>query len=459
MKKLIALLLSIAMVACLFVGCAGETETTTTTEAPTQTTAAPIEIDTNVTEAPTEAPKEHVTLRFWQAGGDTVGASSVMRLLLDKFELMYPWITVEYQAIPWSSDPHTQFQVALAADDCADVMVLGSPLDFQLADEGNLVALDEIMDPAILADMSDALKQNCYYTGSNNAEFVGKMMSVPLYTGTRALLYNKEIFDFFGVAYPTEGMTHADLLEMAKKVTGDMNGKYVYGYGTRATTSEQYLNFVWNYGAQIINPETMTPGTDSEAWKKGIEDYMAFFQAGVTPDGAATMGGSDLFAMFANGQCAMFIAAVDYAIELVNAGWTEEKLGIAPLVGADAGAYCYAGADVVAVPATTKHAEEAGLLMNYLMGAEAQAVYCKNVGFFPGTLTAQQDEYFQNDFVQAGFAATMSGAHYFDNYGVPGVGTILKEEIQKLIAGECTLEDYQAAITSRINEKIAEMNA
>ena len=126
MKKLIALLLSIAMVACLFVGCAKE-DTNPTTEAPSQTTAAPVEIDTNVTTASTEAPKEPVTLRFWQAGGDTVGASSVMRLLLDKFEMMYPWITVEYQAIPWSSDPHTQFSVALAADDCADVMVLGSP--------------------------------------------------------------------------------------------------------------------------------------------------------------------------------------------------------------------------------------------------------------------------------------------------------------------------------------------
>ena len=460
MKKLIALLLVVAMVACLFVGC-GKTEepTEATTTAPTET--EPVETLPTEEAVPVETSevKEPVTLTFWQAGGDTVGAASIMRLLLDKFELMYPWITVDYQAIPWSMDPHTQFQTAIAGGDCADILVLGSPLDFQLADEGNLIALDEIMDPAILADMSDALKQNCYYTGSNNAEFVGKMMSVPLYTGTRAMLYNKEIFDFFGVEYPTEGMTHADLLEMAKKVTGDMNGVKVYGYGTRATTSEQYLNFVWNYGAKIVDPATMTPGTDSEAWKKGIEDYMAFFNAGVTPEGAATMGGTDLFAMFQNGECAMFIAAVDYAIQLVNEGWTAEKLGIAPLVGADAGAYCYAGADVVAVPATTQHVEEAGLLMNYLMGAEAQAIYCKNVGFFPGTTTAAQDPYFTDDFVQAGFAATMSGAHYFDNYGVPGVGTILKEEIQKLIAGECTIEEYQAAITSRINEKIAEMNA
>ena len=93
------------------------------------------------------------------------------------------------------------------------------------------------------------------------------------------------------------------------------------------------------------------------------------------------------------------------------------------------------------------------------MGAEAQATYCKNVGFFPGTNTAAQDPYFAENFIQKGFAATMSGAHYYDNYGVPGVGTILKEEIQRLIAGECTIEEYQANVTTRINEKIAEMQA
>ena len=443
MKKLIALLLAVAMVACLFAGCG---ETTVETEAPeTLETEAP-------TVAVTEQEMEPVTLTFWQAGGDTVGAASIMRLLLDKFELMYPWITVDYQAIPWSMDPHTKFQTAIAGGNCADILVLGSPLDFQLAGEGALYPLDELLDAAILDDMSETLKLNCYYNGSN-ADMAGKMMSVPLYTGTRALMYNKEIFDFFGVAYPTEGMSHADLLELAKKVTGDMNGTKVYGYGTRATTSEQYLNFVWNYGAQIVDPATMTPGTDSEAWKKGIEDYMAFYAAGVTPEGAASMSGTDLFSMFCNGECAMFVGAVDYA---VSTGWDETKLGIAPLVG-ETYATCYAGADVISVPAATAHPVEAGLLLNYLMGPEAQAVYCKNVGFFPGTTTAAQDPYFAEDFIQAGFAATMAGAHYFDNYGVPSVGTILKEEIQKLIAGECTIEEYQATVTARINEKIAEM--
>ena len=464
MKKLIALLLSVAMVACLFVGCGNKTEDPTT-EAPSQTANPDVTVNMeDVTTMSTEEEKESVTLRFWQAGGDTVGASSVMRLLLDKFELMYPWITVEYQAIPWSSDPHTQFQVALAADDCADVMVLGSPLDFQLAGEGKLMPLDDLLSAEVLADISDVLKSECQYIGSANPDMYGKMMSVPLYGGTRVYLYNTAIFDHFGVEYPTEGMSHADLLEMAKKLTGEMNGKQVYGYGTRATTSEQYLHFAWNYGAKLINPDTMTPGTDSAEWKQGIEDYMAFYNAGVVPAGSGAMDATTLLNMFINGEIAMFLSAVDYT-PTIKAEWAKEEspfapenLAVAPLVG-ETYATCYTGADVLAVNAATVNTEATALLVNYLMSAEAQATYCKNVGFFPGVMSASADPFFSEDSIQAGYAASMAGCHFFGNFGVPGVGTILKANTQALINGEITVEQWQENVTAEINAKIAEINA
>jgi maltose-binding protein MalE len=251
---------------------------------------------------------------------------------------------------------------------------------------------------------------------------------------------------------------------MAKKLTGEMNGKQVYGYGTRATTSEQYLHFAWNYGAKLINTEDMSPATDSEAWAKGMEDYMAFYNAGVCPEGSGAMDATTLLNMFINGEIAMFLSAVDYT-PTIKAEWAKEEspfapenLAVAPLL-AETYATTYTGADVLAVNAATKNVEATSLLVNYLMGAEAQATYCKNVGFFPGAKSAAEDSFFKDDPIQAGFAATMAGCHYFDNYGVPGVGTILKEEIQRLIAGECTIDEYQAAITERINAAIAEMDA
>ena len=397
-------------------------------------------------------PEGVTTIRFWQAGGDTVGAATVMRMLLDKFEQANPNIKVEYQAIPWSNDPHVMFETGIAGGDIADVLVVGSPLDFQLAGKGQILALDDLIDDSVKNDISDILMKECTYTGNGNADMQGKIMSLPLYTGTRAIMYNKEIFDFFGVEYPTKQLNHAELLELAKQLTGDMNGKQVYGYGTRATTSEQYLNFAWNYGAVLVDPATWKAGTDSEAWRKGIEDYLKFYTEGVTPPGSVAMDGTTLFNMFQNGEIAMFCGAVDYA---KSTGWDSNKLGIAPLVGQDY-ATCYCGADVLVVPnkgADTK-TEAVKKLVNFLMGTEAQATYCKVVGFFPGVASAAQDPYFSEDFIQSGFAATTAGAHYFGNYGVPGVGTILKNAMQGLINGDYTMDEYIEVVTADLQKAI-----
>ena len=161
--------------------------------------------------------------------------------------------------------------------------------------------------------------------------------------------------------------------------------------------------------------------------------------------------------MFANGEIAMFCGAVDYANTLVAEGWTEAKLGIAALPG-ETYATCYCGADILVVPdkGAKTQTEAASLLLNYLMSAEAQATYCKVVGFFPGVQSAAADPYFSEDFVQAGFAATTAGAHYFGNFGVPGVGTILKANIQMLINGEVTMDEYIENVTAAIQTAIDE---
>ena len=137
MKKLLAVLLALCMLLAL-VACGNQAPAPT--EAPKE--EAP-KTETPVEEAPKDP--DPVTIRFWQAGGDTVGASTVMRMLLDKFEDQYPWITVEYQAIPWSNDPHVQFQTGIAGGDIADLLVVGSPLDFQLSNDGALLPLDDLL--------------------------------------------------------------------------------------------------------------------------------------------------------------------------------------------------------------------------------------------------------------------------------------------------------------------------
>lgn len=459
LTKLLALALAFVMVLGLFAACA---KTETPAQTPAETPETPAETPAETPEAPAETPqtpaeeeKEPVTIRFWQAGGDTVSASTIMRLLLDQFENDYPWITVDYQAIPWSNDPETMFSTGIASGDIADVLVVGDSKAFILASEGNILPLDDMLTEETKDDMIDVLKVDSVYNSNLNPDMTGKTIYAPLYGGTRAILYNKEIFDYFGVDYPTESMTHAELLEMAKQLTGDMDGKHVYGYGTRATTSEQWISFVWDYGGEIIDTATMSAATDSEAWTKGVSDYMAFYEAGVVPEGASAMDASTLLNMFVNGEVAMFWAAVDYAQAIrVEEGW-EEKLGVAALPHEDYST-CYTGADVLVVPAATQHPEEAALLLNYLLSTDAQATYCKNVGFFPSVKSASAaDAYFTEDPIQQAFAAAMEGCHFYGNYGV-STGSILRANIQMFLNGDYTMEEFQEHLTEEINTAIQE---
>ena len=241
-----------------------------------------------------------------------------------------------------------------------------------------------------------------------------------------------------------------------------MNGKQVYGYGTRPTSADQYMQFVWNYGAQLIDPYTMTPGTDSPEWKKGIEDYLSFYNAGVVHPDAVNMPTSASIELFMNGESAMFVSPIDYARDILSTPvaegetpWTD-KLAVAPLAG-ETYTTTYLGADSLAVPVTTDHPKEAGLLLNFLLSTEAQVLYNQVTGLLPVVESALADPYYAEDPIAYGFAKAMEGAHLFDNYGVTGLGSLLKNYLQEFLAGNITIEEYQAQLTEAINAKIQEI--
>lgn len=58
----------------------------------------------------------------------------------------------------------------------------------------------------------------------------GEMYGLPYAMNYGVLVYNKEIFNKFGVPYPKDGMTWSELLDLAKKVTRDDNGVSYVGW-------------------------------------------------------------------------------------------------------------------------------------------------------------------------------------------------------------------------------------
>jgi multiple sugar transport system substrate-binding protein len=67
-----------------------------------------------------------------------------------------------------------------------------------------------------------------------------QLVMLPLDLNMTLLVYNKDIFDKFGVDYPKDHMTYGDLLNLSKKLTRSVNGKTVAGYIPQNVYSETH---------------------------------------------------------------------------------------------------------------------------------------------------------------------------------------------------------------------------
>ena len=88
------------------------------------------------------------------------------------------------------------------------------------------------------------------------------MYGIPKDKDTVCLVYNKEMFDQAGVAYPDENWTWDDLVDASQKIY-DATGKY--GYMAYCDDQLGYWNFVYQNGGYILNEDKTAAGFDQPA--------------------------------------------------------------------------------------------------------------------------------------------------------------------------------------------------
>ncbi|MFE0556555.1 ABC transporter substrate-binding protein [Paenibacillus sp. NPDC058910] len=85
----------------------------------------------------------------------------------------------------------------------------------------------------------------------------GRLLGMPTASDNYTMFYNKEVFDLFGVTYPTGDLTWDDMVDLAKKLTGERDGIQYHGLemgpgfaGTEALVPLKQLN------VNLTDPET-----------------------------------------------------------------------------------------------------------------------------------------------------------------------------------------------------------
>ena len=181
------------------------------------------------------------------------------------------------------------------------------------------------MENDLLLDLTDYISKDSsvdlskYYEGVKNlyTRNDGKVFALPKDHDTIALLYNKAIFDKYGVKYPTDAWTWDDMYEAAKKITEDSKGD-VYGMAMNTSNNQDgWYNAIYCYGGKVITDDHKGTTIGSAESKAGMEMIRKLLTVGA-PQSVVAETGTD--SLFMSGKVGM----ITQGSWMINAFYTAE---------------------------------------------------------------------------------------------------------------------------------------
>lgn len=182
--------------------------------------------DNNSSSTPKRDPQERVKITFYNPSNANATLESFLssnhgQAITKKF----PFVDINLIATGAGTTPEEVLIVEPNLD-----IIINSVFSYPILKETNL-----------LHDITGLIKQ--YNVNLNRFEPTaiefqrkvgnGEIYGLPVAVTTASLFYNKDIFEKFGVDYPTDDMTWDEVYELAKKLTREEGGTKYYGFATR----------------------------------------------------------------------------------------------------------------------------------------------------------------------------------------------------------------------------------
>ncbi len=238
--------------------------------------------------------KVKLSFQIWDTAQRN-GMEAVAKAYMEK----NPDVVIDVQVTSWD-EYWTKLDAAAESNQLPDIFWMHTNQILKYADYGKL---------ADVTDLYDDEDPNYYTThfseiSLNNARGSdGRIYGVPKDKDTVCLVYNKEMFDAAGVAYPDETWTWDTLTDASAQIY-EKTGKY--GYMAYADEQLGYWNFVYQAGGSILGEDKMKGDFLNPATRKGMEFYIGLQSEPWCPDQkyfAETNPGT----AFISGQGAMYL--------------------------------------------------------------------------------------------------------------------------------------------------------
>lgn len=234
------------------------------------------------------AADETVTITYcnFNASG---GNEQTLAKMVDAFQAEYPNIKVEVETIGYS-DYFTQMQTRVAGGTAPDCYELNIENFAAYASKG------------LLAEITGVDVSGLNETALGAFNVGGKQFGLPESFSNVVLIYNKDLFDKAGVAYPTDSWTQDDLQAAAEAIRAlDEN---TFGIWQPITYNELF-KVVTQYGGALLNEDKTEFTINSPENLKAAQALVDRVLVSNVQPNTAQQGGMGDWDMFMSGRLGM----------------------------------------------------------------------------------------------------------------------------------------------------------
>lgn len=369
-KKLLAMGLSVTMVAGMLTGCgSSSTESGDSTASTSQTQSEVTEQNTASEISQTAASDdEPITLRFAWWGGDERNAATLE--VIEQFEALHPNVTIEAE-YGGNDGYHDKLATQLASGTAADIVQVDPETFPQYVSTG-----DYFVNYMDYSNMDLSTFDENYISLEINGRYDGKQLGLPTGISGAGILVNQDLADEIGIDF-TQAYTWDDLLEMGRKVREYDDSMYLL-----CANKEYIVNLiVFNYGKQLcgstlFDKETGELNITEEQMAELMQYVKKLYDEGVVaPASYQAAYGGDNLQSDANWIAGKYVSALTYisTIDVMvaandSANYSMSQLPM--LSGCTEKGWASNTPQVMAVTKTCEHPEMAVEFMNYFFNNE-----------------------------------------------------------------------------------------
>jgi len=282
--------------------------------------------------------------------------AKVLNDMLDLFRQKYPNIKVTNDAMGYGDAYWTQLTTRIAGGNAPDAFEVNMENFIPYVTRDVMLPLDEYYAAAGAKSgiYSKAVLDACTYQG--------KLYAVPQSFSTVVMIYNKNLFDRAGIAYPTENWKWADAVAAGQKITA--LGEDIWGTFNPIQFWEFY-KVVQQNGGSLLSADrkhfTINSPQNLETLQYMVDRIRKYK---VMPDKVAQADRTESD-LFVEGRLAMWLNGVWSFSELQKRAPADLRWGAEVEPGNTAKATHFF-ANVAAVSRTAKHPKEAFTLLHFL---------------------------------------------------------------------------------------------